>query len=144
MLVYMSKRMKMEAANSSTSELPGCAEMLEIDVEGLKTWVHVFIVPTALYRLLLGQPWHCLIWLLQEETEESVLITIHNPCDPSNTCTCITTTRSSSQKLGVFAAAVTFTPVNSPEVANMWSCLSVVDGSVAEQILSLHYDVNPV
>ena len=51
------KRMMMEAANGSTSELPGCVEMLEIDVEGLKTWAHAFIVPSAPYWLLLGHPW---------------------------------------------------------------------------------------
>jgi hypothetical protein len=52
--VNTSRKMRMEAANGSTSELPGCAKMLEINVEGLKTWAHVCIVPTAPYRLLLG------------------------------------------------------------------------------------------
>ena len=42
--VNTSRKMRMEAANGSMSELPGCAEMLEIDVEGLKTWAHAFIV----------------------------------------------------------------------------------------------------
>ena len=57
-LVNMNRKMRMEAANGLMLELPGCAEMLEIDVDGLKTWAHVFIVPSALYRLLLGRPWH--------------------------------------------------------------------------------------
>ena len=35
--VNVKRRMMMEVANSSTSELLGCVEMLEIDVEGLKT-----------------------------------------------------------------------------------------------------------
>ena len=49
MLVNMNRKMRMEAANGLTSELPGCAEMLEIDVDGLKTWAHAFIVPSAPY-----------------------------------------------------------------------------------------------
>ena len=47
--VNMKRKMRMEAANGLTSELPGCAEMLEIDVDGLKTWAHAFIVPSAPY-----------------------------------------------------------------------------------------------
>ena len=88
--VNVKKRMMMEAANGSTSELLGCVEMLEIDVEGLKTWAHAFIVPLAPYWLLLGHPWQRLVHLKQEETEDSVLVTIHNPCDLSNLCTCDT------------------------------------------------------
>ena len=42
--VNVKRKMMMEAANGSTSELPGCVEMLEINVEGLKTWAHAFIV----------------------------------------------------------------------------------------------------
>ena len=140
--VNTSRRMRMEAANGSTSELPGCAEMLEIEVEGLKTWAHAFIVPSAPYRLLLGRPWHRLVRLSQEETEESVLVTIHDPCDPSNARTCATKARSSSQKPGSFAAAVTWSPVDSPEVVDARSCLSVVD--VAEKILASHYDLDSV
>src|ERR1700678_4616043 len=57
--VNTSRKMRMEAANGSMSELPGCAKMLEIDVDGLKTWAHAFIVPTAPYPLLLWRP--CII-----------------------------------------------------------------------------------
>ena len=89
--VNVKRKMMMEAANRSTSELPGCVEMLEIDVEGLKTWAHAFIVSSAPYWLLLGCPWHRLVCLKQKETEDSVLVTIHDPCDPMNICTCNTT-----------------------------------------------------
>ena len=89
--VNVKRKMMMEAVNGSTSELPGCVEMLEIDVEGLKTWAHAFIVSSALYQLLLGRPWHRLVRLKQEETEDSVLVTIHDPCDPMNIRTCNTT-----------------------------------------------------
>ena len=47
--VNVKRRIMMEAANGLTSELPGCVEMLEIDVEGLKMWVHAFIVLSAPY-----------------------------------------------------------------------------------------------
>ena len=143
-LVNMNRKMRMEAANGSMSELPGCAEMLEIDVDGLKTWAHAFIVPSALYRLLLGRPWHRLVRLLQEETEDSVLVTMHDPCDPLNTCTCIMTARSSLQKLGALAALVTLTTDESSDMAHKKSCLSVVDGSVAERILNSHYELDSV
>ena len=142
--VNMNRKMRMEAANGSTSELPGCAEMLEIDVNGLKTWVHAFIVPAVLYQLLLGRPWHRLVCLLQEETEDSVLVTVQDPCDYSNTRTCITTARSSSQKLCALAALVTLTSDESSEAANKKSCLGVVDGPVAEKILNSHYKIDSV
>src|ERR1700678_2154478 len=142
--VNTSRKMRMEAANGSMAELLGCAEMLEIDVEGLKTWAHAFIVPTAPYRLLLGRPWHHLVRLSQEETEETVLATIHDPCDPSNIWTCNTTARSSSPKPNLFTAAVTWSSLDYPRMAEAWSCLSVVNGAVAEQILSSHYDIDPV
>ena len=142
--VNMSRKMRMEAANCSMSELPGCAEMLEIDVEGLKTWAHVFIVPTAPYQLLLGWPWHCLVRLSQEETKELVLVTIHDPCDPSNIRMCTTTAQSSSPKPNSFTAAVTWSSFDYPKIANARSCLGVVNGAVAEQILSSHYNIDPV
>ena len=54
--VNVKRQMMMEAVNGLTSELTGCVEMLEINVEGLKTWAHAFIVSSAPYRLLLGHP----------------------------------------------------------------------------------------
>ena len=89
--VNVKRRMMIKAVNGSTSEPPGCVEMLEINVEGLKTWVHAFIVLSAPYQLLLGCPWQCLVCLKQEETEDSILVTIHDPCNSSNIRTCDTT-----------------------------------------------------
>ena len=108
--VNVKRKMMMEAVNGSTSELLGCVEMLEIDVEGLKTWAHAFIVSSALYWLFLGCPWHCLVCLKQEETEDSVLVTIHDPCDPTNICTCNTMPRSPLPQPASLAAVVTLTP----------------------------------
>jgi hypothetical protein len=32
----------------------GCVKMLEIEIDGIKAWVYVCIVPNIPYRLLLG------------------------------------------------------------------------------------------
>src|SRR5271168_1152405 len=82
--------------------------------------------------------------LSQEETKESVLVTIHDPCDPSNIWTCTTTARSSSPKPSSFTAAVTWSSFDYPKIADARSCLGVVNGAVAEQILSSHYDIDVV
>ena len=134
------KRMMMEAANGSTSELLGCVEMLEIDVEGLKTWVHAFIVPSAPYRLLLGHPWQCLIRLKQEETEDSVMVTIYDPCNSTNIRTCNTMACSLFLLTASLAAMITLT------LENFCLCpqLSVVDGLTAKKVLSEHYELDPV
>lgn len=129
----------MEAANGSVTELSGCAEMLEIDVDGLKTWAHAFIVPTAPYRLLLGRPWQRLVRLLQKETEDSVLVTIYDPCDPTNTRTCYTTPRNPIDRPGFFTAII-----EPPELPFARSCLSIVEGPMAEHILRSQYEINPV
>ena len=68
----------------------GCVEMLEIDIAGIKTWAHAYVVPDAPYQLLLGQPWQRLVKLSKEETNDTVLVTIHDPLNNSNTCTCQT------------------------------------------------------
>ena len=136
--------MKMEAANGSTSQLPGCVKMLEINVDGLKTWAHAYIVPSAPYWLLLGRPWHHLVWLSQIETEELVLVTIHDPCNPSNTCTCKTTTCSQSQGPKSFSAAVTLMPLGLREAVSACSCLSIVNQTLADQVLQSQYELDPV
>ncbi|KAG2074256.1 hypothetical protein BDR04DRAFT_1008368, partial [Suillus decipiens] len=47
-------RMRMQTANGGAQEMGGCVKMLEIDVAGIKSWAHAYIVPDAPYRLLLG------------------------------------------------------------------------------------------
>ncbi|KAG2051662.1 hypothetical protein BDR06DRAFT_1060488, partial [Suillus hirtellus] len=46
--------MRMQTANGGAQEMGGCVKMLEIDVEGIKTWAHAYVVLDAPYRLLLG------------------------------------------------------------------------------------------
>lgn len=59
----------------------GCVEMLEIDVDGIKTWAHAYVVPDAPYRLLLGRPWQRLVRLERHETDSDVYVTVHDPLD---------------------------------------------------------------
>ena len=47
-------KLRMQTVNGGIQHMPSCLEMLEIDVNGLKTWAHAFIIPDAPYRLLLG------------------------------------------------------------------------------------------
>ena len=54
-------KMHMQTANSGIQHMPGCLEMLEIVVDGLKAWAHAFIIPDAPYCLLLGCPWQRLV-----------------------------------------------------------------------------------
>ena len=116
------------------------SRMLEIDVEGLKTWAHAFIVPSAPYQLLLECPWQQLAYLKQEETEDSVLVTIHDPCDSSNLRTCDTMAQSPFPHSASLAAMVMLTPEN----FHPCSQLSVVDRLTAEKVLLEHYELDPV
>jgi hypothetical protein len=86
-------RMRMQTANGGSQDMKGCLEMLEIEVAGIKTWAHAYVVPNAPYRLLLGRPWQRLVKLSKTETSDSVLVTIRDPLDPSNSRTCETSPR---------------------------------------------------
>ncbi|KAG2741547.1 hypothetical protein P692DRAFT_201685715, partial [Suillus brevipes Sb2] len=72
-------RMRMQTANGGCQEMSGCLEMLEIDVEGIKTWVHAYVVPDAPYRLLLGRPWQKLVRLSKFEDADNVYVTVGDP-----------------------------------------------------------------
>ncbi|KAG2336474.1 hypothetical protein BDR05DRAFT_896667, partial [Suillus weaverae] len=73
------RRMRMQTANGGSQEMAGCLEMLEIGVEGIKTWAHAYVVPEAPYRLLLGRPWQHLVRLSKAEDTDSVHVSVHNP-----------------------------------------------------------------
>ena len=77
-------RMHMQTANRGIQEMPGCIEMLKVNVEGMKTWVHAFVIPDAPYHILLGHPWQCHVHLKKDEDDNDVHITIHDPCNHSN------------------------------------------------------------
>ncbi|KAF8798515.1 hypothetical protein BYT27DRAFT_7069148, partial [Phlegmacium glaucopus] len=55
--VNKKRRMMMQVANNIKEGLNGCAAFLEIDVGGIKTYAHTFVVDSAPYCLLLGRPW---------------------------------------------------------------------------------------
>jgi hypothetical protein len=50
--------------------------MLEIEVEGIKSWAHVYVVPDTPYCHLLEHPWQKLIKLSKYEDVNDVYITI--------------------------------------------------------------------
>ncbi|KAG2738246.1 hypothetical protein P692DRAFT_20759185, partial [Suillus brevipes Sb2] len=90
--------------------------MLEIDVEGIKTWAHAYVVPDAPYRLLLGRPWQRLVRLSKAEDSDGVKITIRDPTDYTNARTVTTTPRPWPHPNGSFAltAAQFLSPSASP------------------------------
>ena len=109
--------MRMQTANGSSQDMGGCVKMLDIDVEGIKTWAHAYVVPDAPYRLLLGRPWQRLVWLSKEETDNAVQVTIHDPWDSSNIRVCQTLPRPWPQQGSFTTTAVAFaTPVSSHPV----------------------------
>src|SRR5258705_5331506 len=76
------KKMLMQAANGSTQMMDGCAEFLELEIGGMKTWAHAYVVPFAPFKLLLGRPWQRSVLLQKSEYDDGrVTITIHNPKD---------------------------------------------------------------
>jgi len=79
-------KMHMRTANGTIQHMPGCLEMLEIVVEGLKTWAHAFVIPDVLYCLLLSRPWQCLVRLKKDKDDDDIYIIIRDPCNPSNLC----------------------------------------------------------
>ena len=71
-------KLHMQTANSGIQHMPGCLKMLEIDVDGLKTWVHAFVIPDAPYRLLLGRPWQRLIRLKRIAPSSSSILRLYS------------------------------------------------------------------
>ena len=68
----------MQTANGSIQEMPGCIKMLEINVEGIKSWAHAFVIPDTPYCILLSHLWQHHVCLKKDEDNDDVYITIHN------------------------------------------------------------------
>lgn len=85
--------MRMQTANGGAQDMGGCMEMLEIDIDSIKTWAHAYVVPNAPYQLLLGRPWQCLVRLSKEETNDRVVVIICDPLNVGNIRTCYITPR---------------------------------------------------
>ncbi|KAG2071723.1 hypothetical protein BDR04DRAFT_962074, partial [Suillus decipiens] len=76
--------MRMQTANGGSQDMAGCLEMLEIEVDGIKSWAHAYVIPDAPYHLLLGRPWQKLVCLSKSEDADKVYVTIQDPMDDSN------------------------------------------------------------
>jgi len=156
--------MRMQTVNGSSQEMAGCLEMLEMDVEGIKTWVHAYVVPDAPYRLLLGRPWQKLVHLSKSKDADNVRITITDPLNTSNTHT-ITTLPcpwpSLLQTLALTAAIFSSIPPPSSPMktlpgrqaqqtsimpsshSNPLSIPSITSPSFAELLLQENFEVDP-
>lgn len=55
--VNRERKMIMQTANGGKEEMLGCIEYLELEVGGVMTYAHAFVVEKAPFRLLLGRPW---------------------------------------------------------------------------------------
>ena len=69
--VNRKKRIMMQTANSEKKELQGYVEYLELEVEGVRTYAHAFVMQLAPYQLLLGRSWQKGVKLEKIEQENS-------------------------------------------------------------------------
>jgi len=78
--VNKKRRMTIQTANGGKKEMQGCVEYLELEVGGVKTYAHVFVVQIAPYQLLLGRPWQKRVKLGKiERVDRSVEVEISDP-----------------------------------------------------------------
>lgn len=158
-------RMKMQTANGGAQEMGGCVEMLEIEVEGIKSWAHAYVVPDAPYRLLLGRPWQKLVRLSKVEDTDKVQITIQDPMNSSNTRTIETLPRPWPHPSLALTTAVLSIPICQTALSTPTSSTDIYHAipqsslpvsqtpipisrltfsSFAEFLLQAHFEINPV
>lgn len=137
--------LKMQTANGGTQLMHGCVEMLEIEVAGIRTWAHAYVIPNAPYRLLLGRPWQRLVRLSKTETPNGVLVTVHDPVDSNAVRDVLTTPRPSrgpaKSFVQIIAAPVSLSSLPLSE-ALAPICLTFT--VLTEQVLRGQYDLGPV
>jgi hypothetical protein len=69
-----------QTANGEKEAMLGCVEYLELEVGGIKTYTHAFVVSKAPYWLLLGRPWQKGVKLGKVEQEDgSMEVVITDP-----------------------------------------------------------------
>jgi len=74
--------MTMQIANRRKKKLQRCVEYLELEVRGVKTYVHAFMVQSVPYQLLLGRPWQKSMKLGKiEQADGSIEVEISDPED---------------------------------------------------------------
>jgi len=139
-------RMRMQTANGSTQDMPGCVEMLEVLVDGIKTWVHAYVIPKAPYRLLLGRPWQRLVRLSKDETDDDVFVTIRDPCSPSSLHRIATTPRpfqGPADSMAFYASVrASISTALMMSIRPTFSQLTAT--SFAEEVLRTQYDLDPI
>jgi len=138
-------KMRMQTANGGIQHMPGCLEMLEIVVDGLKTWAHAFVIPDAPYRLLLGRPWQRLVRLKKDEDDDDVHIVICDPCNPSNLRRVTTTPRpfqGPAESLAFFTA-VRESISRALQFASVPS-MAITATQFTEEALRAQYNLDPV
>ena len=137
-------KMHMQTANGGIQHMPSCLEMLEIVIDGLKTWAHAFVIPDAPYRLLLGHPWQCLVRLKKDEDEEDVHIVICDPCNPSNLHRVTTTPRpfQGPAELLAFFTAVRESISHALQFASVPSMV-ITATQFSEETLRTQYTLDP-
>ena len=138
-------KLHMQTANGGIQHMPSCLEMLKIDVDGLKTWAHAFVIPDAPYRLLLGRPWQRLMRLKKDEDDNDVHIIIRDPCNKSNLCHVATTPRPFQGAPESFAF---FTTVHE-SISHALQLVSVPSMKITataftEEALRSQYTLNPI
>jgi len=78
--VNKKRRITMQTADGGKEEMQGCVEYLELEVGGVKTYAHAFVVQSAPYQLLLGRPWQKGVKLGKiERVDGSVEVEILDP-----------------------------------------------------------------
>ena len=76
----MKRKMTMQIANGGKEEMQGCIEYLELEVGGVKTYAHAFVVQSIPYQLLLGRPWQKGMKLGKiKQADRSVEVEISDP-----------------------------------------------------------------
>ena len=101
--VNRARKMVMQTANLATEAMEGCVEYLELEVRGIQTWVHAFVVEQAPFRLLLGRPWQKGVMMKKEERADGVvLVTIHDPKDQRRVRVIETRERDGEETKGAF------------------------------------------
>ena len=132
-------RMRMQTANGSSQDMSGCLEMLEIDVDGIKTWAHAYVIADAPYRLLLGRPWQRLVKLSKSETADMVYVTVHDPTNITRVRTCATTPRLPPHPGTFMLTAIHDIPTPPPLAISGLSATSL-----SEHLLQDAFDYDPV
>jgi len=80
LVVNRERKMTMQTANRGKEGMLGCVEYLELEVEGVRTYAHAFVVQSAPYWLLLERPWQKGVKLGKiERVDSSVEVEISDP-----------------------------------------------------------------